>query len=623
MGGRRCVASIALAVSALLAGATMARAAESKIRLLVLDGAAGVLHAVDPVSGQIQQSVEVGGHPLFLMPTPDGGRILILDTGPGKVDGDRGWAGTGKSSLSVVDVDKLQLLGRVELGWGISLGRGPVVSADGSRLAVYCPGYRAKKAEESLATEVVVVDVAAVKEVGRVTLDRWPIGLVSVSEGRRVCVVLPRVEQKKAAPIPAQIIPVDLATGVAASPLPLDAALSDIMPSPDGRLLYLLEPGKPSGNPAKNVNGRLHVVAVEGGAPTGVLDAGSGPHGMVYERASDAVLILATAAPVKGVDEQGELRVVRGDKLERVVPIARDPLFLRLSQDGRELYALSNRALHVLSLPDLKPLREVPIEGAGTNWTSDAQPGPPNDLATTPDGSRLLVTYTDSSKLLIMDLKSGAKVESISTGRKGAKLAKVAAATAMNAASYYAARGVATRSGQSTFFYDRYSPRAASTGMALREDGRFAYVLNSQTNDVTIVDPTNGKVIEKLGGGGYEVRSLPTGKLVAAVSNQELHLIDATSNTTRSKVELPGLFGLAIAPNDSVAVALAEKSVLLLDPASGTVKARIDTFAGNTDGLFIVRQPPKPAPKPKVESETPAATPKPKAKTKKPAPKAR
>jgi YVTN family beta-propeller protein len=541
------------------------------------------------------------------MATPDGSRLVILDRGPGKDAGDRGWASTGKASATFVDADQMQVVGRADLGWGLSLDRPATVGPDGRRLAVLCPGYQSKKAQERQATEVVVLDVGAAKEIGRITLERPPVEWIGGADGRRVYALLPRPDPKDAPGGSASLVAVDLETGAAAGSLPLAGDVTQLVPSPDGRLLYALDRGKPSGNPEKNLNGHLYVVSVEPFAVMATLDAGSGPKGAFFEESSKALVILSQAA-VKGGDQKGELRVVRAEKLETTVPVVPAPLFLRRSPDGRQLYVVGEKILKILALPSFAPVRDVPIEGAGTNWTSNTQPGPPNELVVTPDASRGLLTYVNSSKLLVLDLNTGAKVGSVTTGRKGAKLAKMAEVTAINAGSYFDARDAARANGDTMFSYDVYGIRAASTNIALRPDGRFAYVLNTQTNDVTIVDTVAAKDIDKIAVGGRELVPLPSGRFVAVVSPTGLNLLDTTSNAVAGKWDLPGLLPLTFAPDRPGVVAVAEKSVLVVDPNTGQLSGRVDSFVGNSDSRFVARHlPPKPEPPPAKAAAPPQA----------------
>jgi DNA-binding beta-propeller fold protein YncE len=248
---------------------------------------------------------------------------------------------------------------------------------------------------------------------------------------------------------------------------------------------------------------------------------------------------------------------------------------------------VGERGLTVLSLPAFAPLREVPIEKPGINWTSNEQVGPPNEMVPTADGRRGLVTYKNSSKLLVLDLTTGAKIGSTNTGRKGVKLLKAAAATALTASSYYAARHEAIRDRQTSFSYYVYDWRGAKSTISLGAGGGQAYVLNSLSQDVTIVDTASATAGEKLTAGGDDLTTLPGGRFLAVFSDSALHLIDTARNSVAETWDLPGLLGLAIAPDDSVVAAVSERSVLLIDPASGKLRSRLDSFVGNTDRLFV------------------------------------
>jgi DNA-binding beta-propeller fold protein YncE len=155
------------------------------------------------------------------------------------------------------------------------------------------------------------------------------------------------------------------------------------------------------------------------------------------------------------------------------------------------------------------------------------------------------------------------------------------------------------------FFYSVYDVRAASTAIALRADGRFAYVLNTLTDDVTVVDVAGATALEKFPVGGREIRPLPTGRFLTVASDSSLEMLDTTTNAPVGKWELPGLVGLAVAPDRPAAVAVGEKSLVALDPATGKVTGRVDSFVGNADWRFVVRRRPPPAeavetkPKPK------------------------
>jgi DNA-binding beta-propeller fold protein YncE len=116
--------------------------------------------------------------------------------------------------------------------------------------------------------------------------------------------------------------------------------------------------------------------------------------------------------------------------------------------------------------------------------------------------------------------------------------------------------------------------------LAVRPDGRFAYAINNQTKDITVVDAATGKSSGMIGGNGYALELLKDGRFLDEVSDSGLRLVDLEQNQKALESELPGLRGLFFPPDRSIAVALARQAVLLLDGASGQPLARLTDFQG-------------------------------------------
>ena len=107
-------------------------------------------------AGTAAGSLSLTGRPEALVRTPDGATLLVLDQGPGKDKGESGYQATGKSSVTIVDAASLQVRSRIELGFGILGGEIPtgLLSPDGQRLVLVCPGYESKNPGESLIREL-------------------------------------------------------------------------------------------------------------------------------------------------------------------------------------------------------------------------------------------------------------------------------------------------------------------------------------------------------------------------------------------------------------------------------------------------------------------------------------
>jgi YVTN family beta-propeller protein len=197
----------------------------------------------------------------------------------------------------------------------------------------------------------------------------------------------------------------------------------------------------------------------------------------------------------------------------------------------------------------------------------------PTEIQTSADGQRAFILYGLNNKVATLDVEHKVAIGSTKTGRGGKKFLgnMMMAMGAMTFGGAGAMLG-ALASGYSPLAFAR--PRM----LAVRPDGGYAYAINSQTSDVTVVDSATGKSVEMIGGGGYALELLKGGQVVVESSRSELRLIDAERNVKAAEIPLPDLRGLVRSPDGSVAVALAKQVVLVLDGASGKQLARLTDF---------------------------------------------
>lgn len=163
---------------------------------------------------------------------------------------------------------------------------------------------------------------------------------------------------KNAPPLPAELRFVDLTAGTLVATVPLDGDPRGPVLAEDGQFVYLLDRGKPNGNPDKNVNGKLHAVSMTKRAVEGVSDAGSKPRGLVLDEARKQLLLLSDGAPFKGPgsnERPGELRVIRGATPAAPIPVVGTPERIEASSDGKVLDVFGLFGLTRLALPGLTP----------------------------------------------------------------------------------------------------------------------------------------------------------------------------------------------------------------------------------------------------------------------------
>jgi DNA-binding beta-propeller fold protein YncE len=545
---------VGLALALANLGSASAGFAQQATRAYVLDSGARALVALELPSGKRLGALPLAGAPTALLRSPDGSRLVVLDRGPGEDKDERGYKATGKSSATVVDPATLAVVGRVELGSGVSTGRA-YWSSDGRRLTLLCPGYEPKNPAEAQIRELVNVDVGAGREAGRLTLDAGSTPIAASKDGQSLALVqgLPRTEKF---PYPqSRLFVVDLALPSVRAKL--ETGTWNNLYS-DGAHFYLLDEGKPDKNPQKNRNGAVQVASLERGALAGSLDAGRGPRGLYQDESGGQVFIPSDGPPGSS---EGELRVVRGETLAATLKVAANPKLLVRERDV--VYVVGEKAVTLVDPVALQVTATIPLARGSEGLVDDGDQ--PTELKVSLDGKHAFAHYGLQHKVATLDLEAKQAVGSAKTGRGGKKFL----GNMMGGLYGYAGMWAA---GYSIWIHTQPSM------LAVRPDGRYAYAINNQTKDITVVDGMTGKSAEMIGGNGYALEVLKDGRFMFEVSDSELRLVDLERNVKAAETPLPDLRGLFFAPDRSVAVALAKQAVLALDGATGKELARLTDF---------------------------------------------
>jgi DNA-binding beta-propeller fold protein YncE len=531
-------------------------------RVFVLDQWAPSVTALD-LSGTVVRTAPLQGSPSILLRTPDSKLLVVLDRGTGKDAGDAGFQAKTKSSATILDAGTLATRARVELGSGLETRA--MLSAAGDRLAVICPGYVSKKGDENQPRELVTVDLAGGKVAGRVPLGRPASAFFATPDGATAVVLSHRDAPKSAA---AELQLIDLKTATSLATLTLEGDPRNPVLAPDGKFVYLLDKGKPSGNPEKNVNGRVHVVSLASRKVETVHDVGSKPRGFVLDEGGGQLLLLSDPTPVKGAkDQPGELRAFRGASVVGPMATLPYPELVRATADGKRLFVVSGAGVMTFGTHDLGKLGEWRDRGLAT-ITFDI----------TPDGRRALSVFQQN--LYTYDNEKGGLIDKHVTGSSMSRLAAALDASAATENSKAEGIRAAREKGKSHYSYTEYTVRDPDQSLAITPDSKVVYVINRQTSDVTLADTETGKVIEKVGADGYAVDFM-SGAGVALVTNTTaVHAIDLTTHeVVQNWSSKEYNFDRAeISADGKAAVVNGNTAVLLISGGSGKPVGKLSPF---------------------------------------------
>jgi DNA-binding beta-propeller fold protein YncE len=606
-------------------------------RVLVLDSKALVVR--DIATGASLASVPIEGTPDLVVLTPDGRRAIVLD-----VYGDAKQVGTG--GLTVVDLAEMRVLGRVPLkanppanvAFGLPRVAGlNVITAavhrwitpDSHWLVMPTPRVDNKKPELRAAPELVVVNLETGQRVGALALERSA-ALVHICSGGKKAVVVwaretpknlpvvpaeaalvdiatatmsPRVTlagdprtvlatpesttaiflagrltPKKAPVVPASLQLLDLATGQAAAPMALEGAPASAQLSSDGAWLYLVDPGQPSSKREKNVDGRLHMFSTASGTIVATVPVGSGPGGLITDTEGGQAFLLSQRTPTAGTTPAGELRVLRGGEVVKTVLVGSAPEFVHTTDSRDRLYVISRDVVHVVGLPSFEVLGQMALGRPG----GAALTG----FDTTSDGQRAFALFALSSRLSVLDCAAFKHLASLPTGRGGIKFLKELGAMA-------ASVGV----GLVTPMYMApviYQPKAPNTDMAIGPDNKFVYVLNTQTNDITVVDARAATSLSRLPAAGGRVQMLPGGKRLAVVAQDAIHLIDTEQNVDAGDLKFERSLGLGLwvvlSADGHDGLVAGPMNGMFIDPTTGQVRAKLE-FTGEIRHVVMLPVP--------------------------------
>lgn len=317
----------------------------------------------------------------------------------------------------------------------------------------------------------------------------------------------------------------------------------------------------------------------------------------IAERKSVTTLTVGNKAKIAGIDEatgslfvmastdrkNGALYVIRGTSLAGMAEAGPGaPEFFRLTADGKRALVGNPRAVAEVALEPEIASRPPAVLYSGfvaSNMTTI-------DATSTADGRRVLQLMRQGGKcctLSIADPAAGQTVARMQAGRASRRIGQALLAVAATGASFAAGRADAKAHGRGTFYYSLYTPAASRNprgAFAFAADGKTAYVLDSGTDTVTVVDVDTGKRLEDLDAPNDVDEVLLLGeRTLVATGEKGLSLIDTASNTVSEEVEMRGeLHDLVVLPDATTALALSKGDLAVIDGRTGKATRHVAGF---------------------------------------------
>jgi hypothetical protein len=467
-----------------------------------------------------------------------------------------------KGSWALLSGDKV--IGKGDLGWGLA---GSAFAADGKSAYLLTTGDDTKKPADLKPSELVRIDAVTGTESGRLSFDRSASALGFDRSGSTAMVSSP-AQSKRTPPLPAQLIFIDLKGWKQTAAI--DIPGKPEAPAAVGNVFYFVDPGE------KKSPGKVQVVDVASRSIVKSIDVGSAATGGGTDREGN-FFVLSQSPDGKS----GQVTMIHDSDVAATYPTGAAPRKAILSADGKRLYVVGNQ----LTVVDLASKTSSPAIDAAS---------PTIGLLATRDGRRVVTVAMQAQsccRISVFDTAANKQLTSFLGGSKGKRIGQGLAAAALTAASYEAGR--ASASPGSTFTYSIYSPtiRGAARGpLAFGPGEKKAYAVDTQTNDITVVDVESGQRTVNIDGGSgtREVIPLPDAGLIAAISDERIDLIDMTNDTVREAIPMKGsVNGALVSPDEKRLVVYGKERIVIIDTKTGKQAGMIADLKSPSGVIFL------------------------------------
>jgi len=379
--------------------------------------------------------------------------------------------------------------------------------------------------------------------------------------------------------VPTTLVLLDAITGNVRERRELATPVSQVLPSQDGKTLYVLCSGVGDRRSAAKTGGfgLLYVLDAETGAEITKLDAGFGSViGIVEENTGRVALLVrapATGSPFVALLDGATVAA----KLELTAPL----LLAGIPGSQEHLILTEHELLRV----------DAPLK---TIVARSVLPFPPGSLGLSPDGSLAWVIARKGDRFSSLALPAMKGWRTRTSGRDAVKGGKQLAAAAVFVLSLGAAIGGAYAGGMGNvpgFF--PYTPRAPNPSFAFSPDGAYLFVYNRQTEDVTIVETSTMSILDMIGvGDGATTMLFPIANSqgVVAVWNKGSGVVEIGAAKKAVVRKLLGVGGSLSWNTDSRIASTGAQSTVTVRNVSAALLLQWSSLALRDGRLWIPRE---------------------------------
>jgi YVTN family beta-propeller protein len=551
-------------------------------RFYILDKA-GNLSVVDAKTLTVTGKLPVGPDKLQVFVDPDNRFLYVLHDMPRSKNKEI----AGPNQLTVHEIDSQKLIATIPVGYGADqIG----YSKDHRYAICVAKGINGTMKTDPQYGQVTIVDLAAHTVIAELPL-RHDVGNVVVDDDlSRMFMLSPGslAPFKKAC-----LSAFDVESEKLLGEIEFDGFPTSMTLSRDGKYLYMLDTGQRhtmrSSKFEKDVNGLLSVIDVETVQVLKSHDVGKSPHMLQVDPQEDFVTLLGSGDPNS---HEGRFYVFRGSELANTSAIGNKPQFVRKLKGLSPRVLVTHDRLHFVNEDGSLAQQAVPLNSQFTPGVLSSVPldGYLSGIRYLPEVNKLVMSVRQgrsygvpTSKVAFVDLKDHRVERIVTTGRGGVKVGRVVGGMALvglEAYGLFSLPGlIASESASLIYSRALFKPSTFFVDLMTSPDGKFVYVLNMFSYDVTIIDSYDGKVFDYIpvGAGDGRIFRAPGGRFVCVVTSSKVTLIDPTTNKLKLEYDIKGYVrGYLPDKNGHRILTLGSKSLHVFSADKGELLGSID-----------------------------------------------